>query len=93
MGKYFDKATIFAWMPMIGFDREKEDKGVGAFLERTQFTPDGTSVFLFHPDFVLQHDGLDKEFGCIPTTAATTPAPITRSAAVRIGPTMTLKLW
>lgn len=61
MAKYFDKATIFAWMPMIGFDREKEDKGVGAFLERTQFTPDGTSVFLFHPDFVLQHDGLDKE--------------------------------
>lgn len=61
MGNYYGKADIFAWMPMIGFDREKEDKGVGAFLERTQFTPDGTSVFLFHPDFVLQHEGLDQE--------------------------------
>lgn len=61
MSNYYEKADIFAWMPMIGFDREKEDKGVGAFLERTQFTPDGTSVFLFHMDFVMQHESLEKE--------------------------------
>ena len=45
MPNYYEKAEIFAWMPMIGFDREHEDKGVGNFLNRTQFTPNGTFPF------------------------------------------------
>ena len=52
MDKHYDKTEIFAWMPMIGFDRDQPDKGVGAFLERTQYVPHGTSVFMFHPDIV-----------------------------------------
>ena len=61
MPNYYEKAEIFAWMPMIGFDRNHENKGVGNFLSRTQFTPDGTSVFLFHPDIVHHHQGLTTE--------------------------------
>ena len=61
MDKYYDKTEIFAWMPMIGFDREQPDKGVGAFLERTQYVPHGTSVFMFHPDIVHNHQGMTTE--------------------------------
>ena len=45
---------IHVWMPMIGFDREEADKGVGKLLERMSFTPNGVSAFLFHPDIVNQ---------------------------------------
>jgi hypothetical protein len=52
---------IHVWMPMIGFDREEADKGVGKLLERTSFTPNGVSAFLFHPDIVHQHAGMSVE--------------------------------
>lgn len=52
---------IHVWIPMIGFDREQPDKGVGELLRRMSFTPNGVSAFLFHPDIVHQHDGMDVE--------------------------------
>ena len=52
---------IHVWMPMIGFDREQADKGAGELLERMSFTPNGVSAFLFHPDIVNQHTGMDVE--------------------------------
>lgn len=61
MNKYLQNTELFAWMPLIGFDKNQEDKGVSAFLERTQFTPHGVNVFLFHPDIVHHHNGLSKE--------------------------------
>ncbi len=60
MAKYFDNAEIFAWMPLLGFDKDKSDKGVGQLLERMNFTPHAVSVFLCHPDIVHHHDGVDK---------------------------------
>jgi hypothetical protein len=48
-------------MPMIGFDRDEADKGVGKLLERMSFTPNGVSAFLFHPDIVNQHTGMSVE--------------------------------
>ncbi len=60
MAKYFDKAEIFAWMPLIGFDKDKRDKGVKQLLKRMKFTPHAVSVFAFHPDVVHHHDGIDK---------------------------------
>lgn len=60
MAKYFDKAEIFAWMPLIGFDKDEEDKGVGRLLKRMDFTPHAVSVFAFHGDIVHHHDGVDK---------------------------------
>ena len=52
---------IHVWMPMIGFDREQPDKGAAELLERMSFTPNGVSAFLFHPDIVHQHTGMDTE--------------------------------
>ena len=52
---------IHVWMPMIGFDRDEPDKGVGRVLERMSFTPKGISAFLFHPDIVNQHPGMSHE--------------------------------
>lgn len=56
------KSNNFIWMPLIGFDREQEDKGVNEYIEKAGFVPEGVSVFLFHSDIVNQHVGMDKEF-------------------------------
>ena len=58
--KYFEKAEIFTWMPLIGFDKDQPDKGVGTLLKRMNFTPHAVSVFAFHSDVVNHHDGMDK---------------------------------
>jgi len=55
------KSDTFIWMPLIGFDREQADKGVSEYVEKTGFIPKGLSVFLFHPDAINQHGGMDKE--------------------------------
>ncbi len=57
-----EKSNNFIWMPLIGFDRDKEDKGVNEYLSQTGFIPQGMSVFLFHSDIINQHEGMDKEF-------------------------------
>ena len=55
------RGEIHVWMPMIGFDREAADQGVGRLLERMSFAPDGVAAFLFHPDIVNQHPGMRAE--------------------------------
>lgn len=55
-----NNADIFCWMPLIGFDRDLKDKGVCAFLEKTQFIPDAVNVFLFHPDIVHNHNAITQ---------------------------------
>ena len=56
------RSEIHIWSALIGFDREAEDKGVGAFLARCgEVRPTAISIFLFHPDIVLQHDGMTAE--------------------------------
>ncbi len=60
MPKYLDNAEIFAWMPLLGFDKDKRDKGVGQLLKRMNFTPHAVSVFLCHPDIVHHHDGVER---------------------------------
>ncbi len=57
-----DNSNHFIWMPLIGFDRDQEDKGVGEYLRQTGFVPKGMSVFMFHSDIINQHEGMDKEF-------------------------------
>lgn len=53
---------IFVWIPLIGFDRDKADKGVADFLQKTITPPAAVSLFLFHPDVVNQHKGMDQEY-------------------------------
>ena len=68
--KYLDNSETCVWMPMIGFDKEEPDKGVGKLLERMQFKPHAMSVFLFHPDFVHHYRGLDTEYTLYPDNCA-----------------------
>ena len=49
------------WMPLIGFDKNKPDKGVDEYIKSVGFVPDKMSVFLFHSDVINQHMGMDKE--------------------------------
>ncbi len=60
MPHYSKNAEIFAWMPLLGFDKDKRDKGVGQLVKRMGFTPHAVSVFLCHPDIVHHHDGVKK---------------------------------
>ncbi len=53
---------IFVWIPLIGFDRDQEDKGVADFLHKTIAPPAAVSLFLFHSDIVNQHQGMDQEY-------------------------------
>ena len=61
-GIKMDKNQHFIWMPLIGFDRDKDDKGVSEFLDNADFVPEAISVFLFHSDIINQHENMDKEF-------------------------------
>ena len=54
--------SINIWMQLLGFDRDAEDKGVGAFLDRTGFVPDSVCALLYHPDFVHLHRGMEREY-------------------------------
>ena len=56
------KNKHFVWMPLIGFDNEKKDKGVSEFINNAGFIPSGVSVFLFHPDIVNEHTDMTDEF-------------------------------
>ena len=49
-------------MPLIGFDREQKDKGVSEYINKAGFIPSGISVFIFHPDIVNQHEGMEREY-------------------------------
>lgn len=49
------------WIELIGFDNEREDYGVSAFLENAGFVPEVASLLLFNADFIHQHDGLAQE--------------------------------
>ncbi len=60
MPNYFDKAEIFAWMPLTGFDKDAPDKGVDQLLKRAGFDLNGTCLFVFHPDIVHHHEGMDE---------------------------------
>jgi len=60
MGEHYKKAEIFAWMPLTGFDRELPDRGVAKLRERVGFDLHGVCLFVFSPDIVHHHDGMDE---------------------------------
>ena len=57
-----NKKDHVIWTPLIGFDRDQSDRGVGEYLEATGFIPSVLSLFIFHPDIINQHENMDKEF-------------------------------
>lgn len=56
-----NNTETFIWTPLIGFDKEQQDRGVNAYYSTIGFKPDGISLFVFCPDIVHQHDGMDVE--------------------------------
>ena len=64
--KYYDKGEISIWIPLVGFDKNLPDKGVGNLLERMQFKPHDVDIFLCHIDFVHHHQGMDTEYALPP---------------------------
>ena len=41
-----ERKNDFIWMPLIGFDREQADKGVGEYINKAGFVPSGISANL-----------------------------------------------
>ncbi len=60
MADYFKKAEIFAWMPLIGFDKDMPDKGVENLFERVGFDLHGVCLFVCNPDFIHHHNGMEE---------------------------------
>lgn len=56
-----ERLKKWCWIELIGFDNESEDFGVGDFLKRAGFKPDGVSLLLSWLGFVFSHDGLEHE--------------------------------
>ena len=57
----FKNEDVFVWITLLGFDRDQDDKGVNELIDRIGFVPDGMSIFVYHPDIIHTHDGMDKE--------------------------------
>ncbi len=54
------------WTELLAFDIEQDDYGVGAYLERTGFAPDGITFLLSAVDFILLHSGMETETTLFP---------------------------
>jgi len=51
----------WAWVPLIGFEKEDVDCGVKRYLDALGFTPEGLSLFMFSPDVALLHIDSEEE--------------------------------
>lgn len=51
----------WVWTELLGFDAEQKDGGVGTYLATLNFIPEGVSLLLAAPDFILQHNGLHED--------------------------------
>ncbi|GHV02543.1 hypothetical protein FACS1894211_14140 [Clostridia bacterium] len=49
------------WIELIGFDKDSEDFGVGAFLNGVGGRADGVSLLLYNMDFVNAYGGIETE--------------------------------
>lgn len=49
------------WVELIAFDNRAEDMGVQAYLDNLGLIPDTVSIFMWGPDFVHLHNGLETD--------------------------------
>ena len=54
-------SNVWVWIEPIGFDSALPDYGVGSYLERAGFPLKGVSLLMTALDFILLHDGMEKE--------------------------------
>lgn len=58
------------WTELLAFDKNMTDQGVKEYLERIGEKPKGISLMLSTWDFVLLHDGMEKEYTLFPEVCA-----------------------
>lgn len=51
----------YLWTPLVGFDMEKQDRGVEEYFSKIKSKPAGIALFVFNADIIYLHNGLDKE--------------------------------
>jgi hypothetical protein len=56
-----NSSQTYIWTPLIGFDKNQSDKGVKEYYSNLSFKPDAISLFVFCPDIVHHHDGMEAE--------------------------------
>ncbi len=49
------------WVELIGFNNREPDMGVKSYIDGLGFTPTGVSIFMWGPDFVHLHCGLEED--------------------------------
>lgn len=49
------------WIELIGFDNERSDYGVEAYLANAGFVPEAVSLLLYNPDLIHTHDGMERD--------------------------------
>lgn len=52
----------YLWTPLVGFDMDKEDRGVDEYFSKIKSKPAGISLFVFNADIINLHRGMDKEY-------------------------------
>lgn len=52
---------LYLWMQLLGFDVTQPDYGVGELLSRMQMQPHAVMLFVFHPDIIHLHNGMEQE--------------------------------
>jgi len=49
------------WTELLAFDNRQDDQGVAEYIRKTGFVPKGICLLVSAPDFVLLHNGMEKE--------------------------------
>ncbi|MBR7110701.1 MAG: hypothetical protein IKC83_02385 [Clostridia bacterium] len=57
----YSEGKFSIWCPLVGFDLYSEDKGVAEYLEKIGSKPHSIALFVFNPDLMYMHQGMDKE--------------------------------
>ena len=52
---------IWLWIELIGFDNNQKDFGVKDFISTTGFIPEAISFLFSSSDFIVIHEGMEKE--------------------------------
>lgn len=52
----------YLWTPLVGFDMNKEDRGVDEYFSKMLSKPAGISLFVFNADMVNLHKGMGEEY-------------------------------
>ncbi len=56
----------WVWTELLAFDNGQADCGVAEYLALLGFVPEGLSLLISSPDFILQHEGVEADAGLSP---------------------------